>query len=165
MKKVLIGLMITIVVTVTTMSCNGRKTEMNNNDNQAKHHSVNKIMNHKNGVADTRISLNLSPKKAKHQLMNMRSHLVAVRAIITNLSNDHYNKAADIASSQLGLTKEMKMMCSSFGNDDFEKLGLGFHRSADKMSDIFRTENKDKSLKALSATLNYCVKCHSTFKQ
>jgi len=114
---------------------------------------------------DKRISLELPPKKAQHQKMNMRSHLLAVQSIIDFLSNDEFDKASEVASSKLGLTKEMEMMCTSFGNENFEKLGLGFHRSADEMSEVLKTKNKTKSLKALSNTLNYCVECHATFKQ
>ncbi len=102
---------------------------------------------------------------AQHQLMNMRNHLKAVQNIIKYLSEDEFEKASEVASSELGLTDEMKMMCSAFGNKDFEKMGLEFHQSADRMSEIFKTGDKNKSLEALSATLNYCVNCHATFKQ
>ena len=123
-------------------------------------------MDHKmKSAVDNRIPLNISPKKAQHQLMNMRSHLMAVQSIVDYLSKDEFGKASEVASSKLGLTKEMKMMCSSFGNEKFEKLGIGFHQSADKMADVFKEGDKDKSLKALSATLGYCVECHSTFRQ
>jgi len=114
---------------------------------------------------DNRIPLDLSPQKAQHQLMNMRSHVAAVQSIISYLSKNEYDKASKVASSKLGLSKEMKMMCTSFHNEKFQELGLGFHRSADKMSEVFKNKDKDKSLKALALTMNYCVSCHATFKQ
>ncbi len=115
-------------------------------------------------VADNRVSLNLLPKKAQHQLKNMREHLEAVRSIIFYLSKDEFDSAAT-ASSRLGLSDEMKMMCSSFGNEEFERLGLEFHKSADRMSETIKTKNKEKSLESLSLTMNYCISCHSVFKQ
>jgi hypothetical protein len=114
--------------------------------------------------ADKRISLNLTSKKAQHQLKNMRNHLEAVQSIINYLSKNKFDSAA-IASSSLGLTDEMKMMCSSFGNEEFERLGLEFHKSADSMTETIKTKDKEKSLESLSLTLNYCISCHSAFKQ
>ncbi|MFK5958925.1 MAG: cytochrome c, partial [Lutibacter sp.] len=68
-------------------------------------------------------------------------------------------------SSKLGLTDDMKMMCSSFNNQKFEQLGLGFHNNADEMAKIFMTKDKNKSLEALSKTMKSCVSCHASFKQ
>lgn len=116
-------------------------------------------------VNDARVSLKLNPMQKKHQLMNMRSHLESVQKIITLLSADKYDEASVIAYDNLGTTTQMKLMCASFGNKDFENLGLEFHKSADKMSEIFKTKNKQKSLDALSNTMNYCVQCHATYKQ
>lgn len=114
---------------------------------------------------DKRISLKLNTMQKNHQLMNMRDHLEAVQNIITLLSSDKYDEAAKVAHTKLGLTKEMQSMCASFGDKNFETLGLKFHNSADKMSEIFKNRNKKKSLKALSNTMNYCVQCHATYRQ
>ncbi len=114
---------------------------------------------------DKRISLNLPPHKAQHQLENMRGHLVAIQSIITHLSNNQFEEASDVASSQLGLTQQMKMMCSSFGNKKFEQMGLEFHKKADEMSVIFKNKNKEESLNALSNLMNSCIQCHANFKQ
>ncbi len=114
---------------------------------------------------DERVSLHMSPEQAQHQLMNMRSHLQAVQTIVDYLGKDEYDSAAAVASAKLGMSEEMRMMCSAFDNAEFEQLGLAFHQSADKMSEVFKTRNKDKSLAALSQTLNYCVTCHARFKQ
>ena len=59
----------------------------------------------------------------------------------------------------------MKLMCASFGDKNFENLGLSFHESADTMSEVFKNKNKDESLKALSTTMNYCIQCHATYRQ
>lgn len=114
---------------------------------------------------DERVSLEVSGMRAKHQLINMRSHVEAVQQILAYLSQDDYDKASVVASKKLGLTKQMQMMCSSFGNEEFEKLGFAFHTSADNMSEVFKTKDKNKSLEALAVTMNYCVTCHAKFKQ
>jgi hypothetical protein len=114
---------------------------------------------------DKRISLDLNLRQKNHQLSNMRSHLEAIQDITMLLANDEFDKASVLAYAELGSTTEMKLMCASFGNKQFENLGVDFHKSADEMSEIFKTKNKDESLKALSNTMNYCVQCHATFRQ
>ncbi|MFK5878465.1 MAG: hypothetical protein QM478_03095 [Flavobacteriaceae bacterium] len=114
---------------------------------------------------DKRMSLKLNAMQKNHQLVNMRDHLEAVQSIIVLLSSDKYDEASKVAYSKLGSTTEMKLMCASFGDKNFENLGLKFHESADKMSEIFKNRNKEKSLKALSNTINYCVQCHATYRQ
>lgn len=114
---------------------------------------------------DKRMSLKLNAMQKNHQLMNMRDHLEAVQSIITLLASDKYDEASKIAYTKLGSTTKMKLMCASFGNKNFENLGLSFHKSADKMSEIFKKRNKEESLKALSNTMNYCVQCHATYRQ
>ena len=116
-------------------------------------------------IDDGRISLNLNEMQKNHQLSNMRSHLEAVQEITLLLSREDYDKASEIAYEKLGSTTEMKLMCASFGDKGFENLGLEFHKSADKMSEILKKRDKKKSLTALSNTLNYCVQCHATYKQ
>lgn len=116
-------------------------------------------------VFDTRISLGLNPMQKNHQLKNMRSHLEAIQSLIMLLANDEYAEASTVAYKKLGSTTEMKLMCASFGNEQFETMGLEFHKNADEMSEIFKNENKTESLTALSNTMNYCINCHATFKQ
>jgi hypothetical protein len=153
------------LIMAALLSCTENKASEQKEETIAQTHDHNAMMQEMKHSEDQRISLDLPPMKARHQLMNMRSHLLAVQNIIDHLSKDEFEKASKIASSQLGLTEEMKMMCSSFGNDQFESLGLGFHKSADKMAELFKAKNKANSLMALSNTLNYCVECHAKFRQ
>jgi len=126
-------------------------------DHNAMHHSL---------MMDERISLNLSPEMKQQQLQNMRSHVAAVQAIVGHLANNEFDLAAEVAHSKLGLTEEMKMMCTHMSdNKDFAKLGLAFHQSADQLGDTLKTKDMKKSLDALHTTMNYCVQCHATFRQ
>ncbi len=122
-------------------------------------------MMHTSMGQDSRKSLHLNPMQKHHQLMNMRSHLEAVHDIINLLAEDRYDEASEVAYKQLGSTTEMKMMCASFGDKNFEQLGLQFHASADKMSEVFKTRDKDKSLRALAHTTNFCIQCHKIYRQ
>ncbi|WP_147677461.1 cytochrome C [Algibacter pacificus] len=114
---------------------------------------------------DKRISLNLNDMQKNHQLANMRSHLEAVQELTVLIANEDYNEASKLAYTKLGSTTEMRLMCASFGDKNFERLGLEFHKSADKMSETLKSRDKNKSLIALSNTLAYCVQCHKTYKQ
>jgi len=152
------------IVGLTFTSCNKSNKPAKKAEVQMPNHNQ-MMMHNMKMTADTRIPLNVSPQKAQHQLMNMRNHVKAVQEIIGYLSNDDYDKASEVAAKKLGLTDEMKMMCSSFGNADFERMGMQFHNNADKMSAIFKTKDKNKSLEALALTMNSCVNCHATFKQ
>lgn len=114
---------------------------------------------------DDRISLGLNDMQKQHQLKNMRSHLVAVQTIVELLAKDDFDLASKVAYSELGSTTEMKLMCASFGNEQFENMGLAFHASADKMSEVIKTKDKKAALEALSVTMNYCVQCHANFRQ
>jgi len=126
-------------------------------DHHAMHHHL---------MMDERISLNLSPEMKQQQLQNMRSHVAAVQSIVGHLANGEFDLAAEIAHSKLGLTEEMKMMCTHMSdNKDFTKLALEFHQSADQFGDTLKTGDMKKSLQALQTTMNYCVQCHATFRQ
>ncbi|MDH4284981.1 MAG: cytochrome C [Gallionellaceae bacterium] len=116
-------------------------------------------------MADRRISLGLSPEMKQHQLVNMRAHLAAVQKITGFLAEKKYDKAANIARTQLGLTEEMKQMCDMFENAEFKALGMAFHNSGDELADVLKTKNPRKIFKALNKTLGYCVQCHEKFQQ
>ena len=113
---------------------------------------------------DTRVSLNISGMQAEHQLLNMRDHLVVVNIIIGYLANEKYDEASEIAMDRLGYSTEMQMMCNSFG-DEFGAIGYDFHKSAETMSEVFKTKDQKKSLEALNTTMGYCISCHAKFKQ
>jgi len=144
------------------LSCNKTKSEKKEPQKKEADFTVSESPKMGN---DKRISLELNAMQKNHQLMNMRDHLEAVQSIITLLSSEKYDEASKIAYTKLGSTTEMKLMCASFGDKNFENLGLEFHKSADKMSEIFKSRNKNKSLEALSNTLNYCVQCHKAYRQ
>lgn len=120
---------------------------------------------HQTSMADTRISLQLSPEMKQHQLANMRGHVEAVKSIVGLMAEKKFAEASGVAHTQLGLTPEMQSMCDMFGNENFRKLGHAFHKSGDELGEVLKTGNVGKSLSALNRTMQYCVECHAAFRQ
>lgn len=122
-------------------------------------------IHHGGAAGDSRISLALTPEMKRHQLSNMRSHVEAVRSIVGLIGTNEFEKASEVAHSKLGLTDEMRKMCTMFGNPKFNELGLAFHQSGDELGAVLLKKNVAQSLGALSKTMGYCVECHATFRQ
>ncbi len=151
---ILFGILFSVGISITSVA--------EDNDNaigQMEHHKMMSPIN------DGRISLGLSPQRKVRQLSNMRSHIVAIQTILGLIVHGDFNAASKIAHSKLGMTEEMKKMCKMFDNDDFKKLGLKFHKSADALGDVLETKDMNKSLRALHTTMGYCIQCHAMFRQ
>ena len=161
-KKIITLIAILFFGIIISISCN--KNEVKTKA-EVTNETSNKTMQEMHHTTDKRISLGLSPEKKQHQLMNMRSHLASIQSVLNLISENNFKEASEVAHAKLGLTDEMKKMCTSFNNQDFVKLGLDFHKSADKLSEVLKTKDKDASLRALSTTISYCVNCHATFRQ
>ena len=124
-------------------------------------HSSHHSMSH--GMDDARIPLGLTPQMKQHQLANMRAHLEAVQAIVGLMGAGDFDKASEIAYARLGLTEEMRRMCSQF-TEDYTAIGMAFHNSGDTLGNALQSEDMQKSLEALNTTLGYCTQCHATFR-
>jgi len=159
-KMKTIAILLLLLIGTAFSSCNEKpkepKTEQKEKVMPMKHTSMGN---------DKRISLELNAMQKNHQLTIMRDHLDAVQNIVTLLAAKKYDEASELAYSRLGSTTEMKLMCSSFGDKNFEQIGFDFHAKADKMSEIFKTKDSEKSLEALANTMTSCVQCHATYRQ
>jgi hypothetical protein len=120
---------------------------------------------HDMSVLDTRTSLGVSGPMKQHQLSNMREHVEAIKSIVGLMAEQKFGEASKVAHAKLGLTPAMQAMCGMFGNEDFMKLGLAFHRSGDELGDVLQTKDMSASLHALNKTMQYCVECHAKFRQ
>ena len=120
---------------------------------------------HDMSVLDTRTSLGVTGPMKQHQLSNMREHVEAIKSIVGLLAEQKFEEASKVAHARLGLTPDMQAMCGMFGNEDFNKLGLAFHRSGDDLGDALQTKDMNASLRALNKTMQYCVECHARFRQ
>jgi len=147
------------ILVVAVLACNASAADKSTHAEHMMHHKK------MHPMQDERISLNLPPEKKLHQLANMRSHLEAIQSIVGFLTKGEFDQASHIAHSKLGLTEEMARMCRSFGNEEFTKIGLAFHKSGDNLSEVLKSNDMNKSLQALENTLGYCVHCHATYRQ
>jgi hypothetical protein len=120
---------------------------------------------HDMSVLDTRTSLGVTGPMKQHQLSNMREHVEAIKSIVGLMAEQKFEEASKVAHAKLGLTPDMQAMCGMFGNEDFMKLGLAFHKSGDDLGDALQTKDMNASLRALNKTMQYCVECHTTFRQ
>lgn len=123
------------------------------------------MMHHKAADSkDTRIQLNVPDMMKEHQKTMMREHLKAVNEIVAGLAANDFELVSQTAHKKLGLTDEMRNMCSMFGNQEFEKIGLEFHTKADELGNVAKTKDLNKTLLALDTMLKRCNQCHSMFK-
>ena len=122
-------------------------------------------LHHDMSMMDMRTSLKLSAEMKQHQLSNMREHVEAIKSIVGLMSEGKFDDASKIAHTKLGLTPEMQAMCDKFKNEKFKALGLAFHKSGDDLGDVLQTKDVNASLRALNTTMQYCVECHSTYRQ
>ena len=163
MKTIKIPILFLLITGSLFTSCNDNKTK--EKKEITKKEAEFTIKKNSDMGNDTRISLKLNEMQKNHQKKIMRDHLDAIQSLVSLLASDKYEEASKLAYKRLGSTTKMKLMCASFGDKNFEKLGIEFHKSADKMSDIIKKRNKEQSLKALSNTMHYCVQCHTTYRQ
>lgn len=98
----------------------------------------------KHSMSDKRISLGLPQAMKQHQLSNMRSHLEAIQIIVNLIAEDEFMKASEVAYSRLGMTDEMRKMCSRIKNKDFTALGQAFHQSGDALGEALKTKDTRK---------------------
>lgn len=115
---------------------------------------------------DTRMPVPLLPMMANHQKQNMRDHLVAVQEIITALSTDDF-AAVERAASRIGFSEQMGQMCGHMGAGapGFTEQAVGFHRTADRVTEAAQSRDHTRVLTELGATLQTCTSCHATWKQ
>ena len=133
------------------------------NEREMMKHHMGQGMKHKMSGSDDRIVLQTSPMMKEHQKKNMREHLRTVQEIMVLLGKNDFKKASKTTHEKLGLTEERKRMCGVFG-EDFSKIGIAFHESANKLSEVLKTKDYEKTLDALGEMLGHCVTCHDTFR-
>ena len=152
MKRILIAVSVFIGIASLNVADAGEEMHMGNHQ-------------HNMDMMDMRTSLGVTGPMRQHQLSNMRGHVEAIKTIVGLMAENKFDDAAKVAHGQLGLTPDMQAMCGMFNNQDFEKLGLAFHKSGDELGDTLKTKDVNASLRALNRTMQFCVECHATYRQ
>lgn len=114
---------------------------------------------------DMRTALGFSAQINHRLLVNMRSQMLAVQAIIGMLAAGKFDQAAKTAGNKLGMNEEMRQIYARSRNEDFKKLGLAFSAHADELNAALQTRDLQHSLRTLSSMMGYCSQCHSKFRQ
>lgn len=117
---------------------------------------------------DTRTELKMpEPMKVMHKGI-MRKHMDSVSEITAALAGNELERAAAIATKDLGWSDAQEKMCTLFGDmagdEDFFALGKAMHRKADDLADDARAGNRDKALTDLSQLIRKCNACHEKFR-
>lgn len=128
------------------------------------HGAMGHMMGGQGAAADTRIKLDAPDMMKERQKLMMREHLRATQKVMALMAQDKWDEASALAHAQLGLTEEMRQMCSMFG-PAFNAMGLAFHESGDRLGDALKAKDRGKSETAMADMLGKCVACHDTFKQ
>jgi len=135
----------------------------------ADHSKMHEMMMKQGGPkSDDRIELTVhDPVKIMHKGM-MRRHMDTVSEILAALAENKLDKAADIATSELGWSEERGEQCAVFEPDkeesDFTKLSTAMHKQASKLAEAAKAGKRDQALSALAELINRCNDCHKVFR-
>ena len=133
------------------------------------HSQVHEMMLEQGGPkADTRTELKMpEPMKTMHKGI-MRKHMDTIGEITAALAGNELEKAATIATKDLGWSDAQEKMCSMFGDlagdKDFFALGKAMHTKADDLAADARKGDRDKALTGLSYLIKTCNACHEKFR-
>lgn len=121
--------------------------------------------------ADTRQTVDFSPRDKQATLRDMRSHLMAISDIQAALSKGDFEIAAHIADSRLGLssTQQGGMLESArHMPSGMRQLGFAMHKSASQFAiaaqDASVSGDVRPALAALANITANCVACHAAYK-
>jgi hypothetical protein len=115
---------------------------------------------------DHRLPVPLLPHMAAHQLTQMRDHLAAIQEVMTAATAQDF-AAVERSAARIGSSEQMSRMCGHMGAGapGFTEMALGFHRTADTITVAAKAHNTQAIYRAVAATLQTCVSCHSTYRQ
>ncbi|MEE9327638.1 MAG: hypothetical protein V3U71_10120 [Cocleimonas sp.] len=116
---------------------------------------------------DKRVFVDMPDMMQKHQLTNMRDHLMAINEILQNMGEDNLDKAADIAETRLGMSS-----LSSHGANHMAKMmpkemraiGTSMHKAASRFSLKAQEGDALVAYKSLQEVTAACVACHAGFR-
>jgi Cytochrome C' len=120
---------------------------------------------------DTRTVVDMPALQQALIRQDMLDHLIALEAILGDLSSNQLNAAADIAEGRLGLSSTGKHAARTAGQgpgrfmpEAMRSIGIGMHKSASEFAKVARTGDRDAAYKALQPVVGACVACHAGFR-
>lgn len=103
----------------------------------------------------------------KHQLANMRDHLMAINEILLNMGKDELDKAAEIAETRLGMSSLSTHGASHMAKvmpKGMSAIGTSMHKAASRFALIAEEGDALPAYKALQTVTAACVACHAGYK-
>ena len=120
---------------------------------------------------DKREFVKYPPHLVEHTLANMRDHLLALQEIQDHLGMGHFEVAARIAESRLGMSSlglHGAHEVAKFMPQGMQDAGTAMHRSASQFATIAKdasvTGDLRPALAALARVNQTCVACHAGYR-
>ncbi|MCP3868496.1 MAG: hypothetical protein GY703_10440 [Gammaproteobacteria bacterium] len=120
---------------------------------------------------DGRQPVQLPDMMREHMLKNMRDHLAALEEITRHLSNQRFERAAEVAENRLGMSSLELHGAAHMGRfmpEEMGAIGTDMHRAASRFAMTARDAeiegNVNAAYSALSKVMQQCVACHSAYK-
>jgi hypothetical protein len=126
---------------------------------------------HESGSRDARIAVAFPAELKKHTLSNMRDHLQALAQIQGYLAAHDFDRAADVAEFQLGMSSlslHGAHEVAKYMPKGMQDAGTAMHRSASQFAVAAKEASIDhdvpRALGALTKVTQACVGCHAGYR-
>jgi len=121
--------------------------------------------------ADARQLVNLPEPMRVHMIANMRDHLVSLKEINIALSQNDFDKAANIAEKRLGMSSlevHGAAHIAPYMPRAMQEIGTQMHRAASQFAvaaqNVGVSDDLRPALAALGAVMQQCVACHAAYR-
>jgi hypothetical protein len=117
------------------------------------------------GESDPRIQLDLPEPMQIHLLASMRQHLVVIDQLLGMLAREEFDKAADLAEGELGMSSLDKHGASHIAKyypKQSAQFGTNMHKAASRFARVAQEGDALAAYKALGEITQNCVGCHTT---
>ncbi len=117
--------------------------------------------------ADNRAFVELPEMMQHHMLANMRGHLVAINDILSSLSSEDFDQAAEIAETSLGmssLTSHGASHMAKFMPQGMRQAGMQMHKAASRFAKRAQEGEASAAYKALTEVTGACIACHAAYR-
>jgi hypothetical protein len=126
---------------------------------------------HAAAPADSRVAVVLPATLRQHTLANMRDHLLALQEIQFALSQQAFDRAADVAESRLGMSSlglHGAHEVARFMPPGMRDAGTAMHRAASRLALAARDAGASgellPALAAYAEVMSACVACHAGYR-
>lgn len=116
---------------------------------------------------DARQAIELPPMMQQHMLHNMRDHLAAIGEIQETLAQGHFDEAAQIAESRIGMSSLVAHHAAHMAPympKGMQAIGTEMHHAASRFALIAAEADLPRAVAALSQVTRQCVACHEAYR-